>query len=206
MKPLFVLCFIFFCAVINTQHSQAQGFEGKAIAGFSASQVDGDQTWGYNLVRPLAGLGGGFYLGKRTEIQLEIIYNIKGAGAARNQPYINSRLTYVDMPVLLNYFWDKKRRIVMQVGISVNYLLRARIDFTGWEYKDYTDKLSRLDYAFTAGAEYRFDDRWAINARYSYSFVPINFVDSNFLFTSAWFNNYIGFSIRYNFINPAKNK
>lgn len=202
MRNKIVWLIIIFIAGLSFQSANSQGFEGKLIFGFNASQVDGDQTFGYNLVRPVVGLAGAMGLSKKTELQLEIFYSPKGAGAARNQPYINSRLHYIDIPLLINFKLTKKW--VPQIGLSTNYLVYAEADFSGWEYHEITRYLRRYDFCIVGGLEFRPDINWGFNIRYGYSAVPYNIPDPGFLYNSGWFNNYITLSIRYSFIKPKK--
>jgi len=59
------------------------------------------------------------------------------------------------------------------------------------------------------GAEFAISEEWAVNARYNYSAIPFGkqSPDNTALINySNWFNNYLNFTIRYMFIDRAKEK
>ncbi len=81
-----------------------QRFGAGLIAGVTASQIDGDESAGYNKLGIQAGARGTVRLGKRTEGSVEILYTQRGAKSRfvkdRYDPNIYSiRLDYIEVPV-----------------------------------------------------------------------------------------------------------
>src|SRR5665811_2045188 len=96
-KIIIPALFILFINVVS-----AQRFEGGLLAGFNASQVEGDTYKGYNKPGILAGLYVETDVAPAVFIAMEIKYSQKGA---RNKVTIKNpekyimRLGYIDVPV-----------------------------------------------------------------------------------------------------------
>ena len=190
-----------------SSYSFGQGFQGKFIAGFNAAQIDGDREWGYNKFGFLGGGAACFPFSKKLGLQLEIVYSGKGAASASvNRAFLDTRLHYIDFPLILNI--KIKPRITIQPGVNTGYFLSGRMDNTGFGYYLNLDNyIKRYDIALCLGGEFALDDRWAINARFNYSAIsiekPIFFSTNRNVFPyGGWSNNFITFSLRYTFLNP----
>jgi hypothetical protein len=122
---------------------KAQLYKGEVFTGFSLSQVDGDECYGYERIRGQIGAGVLLsvfdwrykYFGNSDEatgsmsnwldIGLEIIYNPKGALRADTLKYNSGsffglydlKLNYVEIPLMI-YLTDKSR---YTVGIGLSY-------------------------------------------------------------------------------------
>jgi Outer membrane protein beta-barrel domain len=99
----FLLCCILFLGQINFSQGQAR-FSAKAIAGFTASQIDGDASAGYHKVGLQGGLGVGARLKGKQSASMEFLFTQRGC---RNQPqyfpYFSTTLNYVEVPFQWHY-------------------------------------------------------------------------------------------------------
>jgi len=113
MKPsfaqrllLFGCCLFSFTYFLSGQNrSQEQRFGAGLIAGVTASQIDGDESAGYNKLGLQAGARGIVRLTKRTDASVEILYTQRGAKSRfvkdRFDPSVpySIRLDYIEIPV-----------------------------------------------------------------------------------------------------------
>lgn len=114
MKPAFVPCFLPFafyltcCLLPGRAYAQEQRFGAGLIAGVTASQIDGDESAGYNKLGLQAGARGIVRLGKKTDGSVEILYSQRGAKSRfvkdRYDPSVFAiRLNYIEIPVQWHY-------------------------------------------------------------------------------------------------------
>jgi hypothetical protein len=190
MKPwLFLLAGIF----AGLGLANAQAFHGGVLAGFTATQVDGDTYGGYNK----AGLQGGVFVNRRLSdlftAQLEIKYTGKGAKkpvTSSNPDIYTLTLHYIDMPVLASV---KVKQIgSVELGIVPAYLFSAQGKDNGGKFpSDYLVSFNKFDVSSLIGININlFPDLW-MNLRYTYSLTSIRPEDyPNGYYT--WFGRLFG--------------
>jgi hypothetical protein len=176
--------------------SFAQRFSGGIVAGFNASQIDGDFFYGYNK----AGLMGGAFVftefNEKWKGQMEIKYSAKGSATSKNDAQFQKNLLrYVEVPLILEYKIFKK--VQLQAGASFGYLFYAKQD-VGSGYENYAKELNPIETAICVGLNTSFFDPLNFNIRSSYSIFPIfdNYSGQSYG-TGAWYNNVITFGIYY---------
>jgi hypothetical protein len=180
--------------------SFSQYFEGGAVAGLSASQVDGDTYWGFNK---LGLLGGGWVRRMFTYnlgSQLEVRYVMKGAYESdnvNNIVYYKLVLHYVDVPVMINYFYRK--RVLFELGLSPEFLVYNREDDQYGQTPEDAPSFHMLNMSAIGGIGYVFLERFTANVRYNYSAFPIREHASGqtYLLNRGQYNNVLTFSIYY---------
>ena len=183
----------------------AQRFDAGILAGFNASQVNGDTYKGY--YKP--GILGGFYV--RTDVApavfagMELKYSQKGARNKINpkdpdpQKYI-MRLGYMDIPVFAGFRTSDKVSVIG--GLSAGYLIH------GLEFNEYgkfppedQKKFNSLDLQAFAGFQFDLLDQVMLDLRIAYSVLPIRGQPG----TTYWywldnqFNNVISLALYYRF-------
>lgn len=180
--------------------SFSQYFEGGAVAGLSASQVDGDTYWGFNK---LGLLGGGWVRRMFTynlASQLEVRYIMKGAYEAdnvNNIVYYKLVLHYVDVPVLINYHY--RERVLFELGLSPEFLVYNREDDQYGQTPEDAPAFHLFNMSAIGGIGYVFLQRFTANVRYNYSVFPIREHASGqiYLLNRGQYNNVLTFSIYY---------
>jgi hypothetical protein len=168
MKKILLL----FC-LFTSYTLYAQRFNGGALFGLNASQVDGDTYAGYNKF----GIALGAYvytpLSKTVDIQLELKYMGKGANKKTTDadPYkYTNQLDYIEIPVILRF--KTSSRIDLEGGLGYGYLFNNSIkDAYGTTSSDELFKTS--DWLGIAGIKYAATDILSITMRFSYSFFNI---------------------------------
>ena len=186
---------------ISTNMAFSQRFEGGALLGFNASQVEGDTYKGYN--KP--GLVAGFYV--ETDIApaifaaMEIKYSQKGARkkVTNNDPtkYI-MRLNYIDLPLYMAFRTSEKSAII--AGLSTGFLISAKeINEYGEFPPEDQNEFNTIDLEPLIGFQFDFIENLKADLRFSMSVLPIRGkpVNTNYYWQNNQFNNVITLALYY---------
>lgn len=145
-------------------------FRGYAVAGVNFTQVDGDNSGGYNNIG--ANFGGGVFVTytKKFSNSLEITYSMRGAKSkAFKSPNTLGTFTYamdyIDIPLMFNYH-DFKIAI-FQAGFSYNQLVRGK--YQGNPIPASTENIYKWNIDAVVGVTFLIKDHWGINFKYNYS-------------------------------------
>jgi len=173
--------------------ANAQAFHGGVLAGFTATQVDGDTYGGYNK----GGFQGGVFVNARLSdlfnAQLEIKYTGKGAKkpVTSSDPEVyNLTLHYIDVPVSVNV--RVKQIGSAELGLVPAYLFSANGEDSGGTLpSDYLVTFNKFDLSFMMGINIRLIEKLKLNLRYTYSLLSIRPEKyENGYYT--WFGNLFG--------------
>lgn len=196
-----ILIAIFFLLLVNIV--SAQRFEGGVLAGYNASQVEGDTYKGYH--KP--GLVAGFFV--QTDVApavflaMELRYAQKGA---RNkvkpefpEKYI-MRLGYVELPVYAAFRTNDRGSIIG--GLSTGFLVHsAEFDEYGEFPEEDQNEFNTIDLQPFIGFQFDFMDNLKADLRFAYSVLPIRGKpgNTNYYWHNNQFSNVITFALYYNF-------
>jgi hypothetical protein len=191
MKRLIVLTVILCCSFMV----RCQSFHGGLLAGFTATQVDGDSYGGYNK----GGFQGGVFVnrsfGDIFMLQMEIKYIGKGARkpVTSDDPAVyNLTLNYAEIPVLGAL--KVKQLGSVEFGLEPAYLFSAKGEDSGGPLpSDYLVSFNKFDISTLIGLNIKVFPKLFLNLRYSYSIVSIRSGDSENGYYS-WFGRLWGHS------------
>ena len=112
--------------LLTGSSSVAQQFNAGLLAGVSATQISGDQLSGFNKAGLVAGGFVSTTLSPKFDLALGITYFQKGSKKntdpdKEDYTYYRLRLNYFDMPLLLQWKYNKK--LIFEAGPSVAVLL-----------------------------------------------------------------------------------
>lgn len=114
----------FLLTIIFAGELNAQVIKGEVFGGFSLSQVDGDDCYGYHRIKGQAGVGALVPITQWMDVALEVQYNPKGAYKGDSISYssyltgsYNLKLNYVEIPLMV-YLTDKGR---YTVGLGASF-------------------------------------------------------------------------------------
>lgn len=187
------------------QVASAQRFQGGVLAGFNASQVEGDNFKGYN--KP--GILGGFFV--QTDFApavfggIEIKYSQKGS-RKRIKPkdpdpekYI-MRLGYVDVPVFVGFRTSDRSSVI--AGASAGYLIHANeFDEYGEFVKENQNEFNELDLQPFVGFQFDMLDQVKLDLRIALSVLPVRGQPgdnaTNYYWLNNQFNNVISLALYY---------
>lgn len=174
--------------------SSAQMLKAYAVVGLNASQIDGDEVFGYEKFSPQAGLGiiMPFNMRKPNEgwqASAELLYSQKGAKEALDPFLYNTSLHYVDIPIMV-HFVDVKGGLTFGLGGQYGRLFKINED---WGLPDtlihsferpVDGKLpdfKRNDFSIVADIRFTIWEKIKFSFRYQYSLTPIR--------EDVWFYN-----------------
>ena len=156
------------------QWAAAQRFDGGLIAGFNATQVEGDAFKGYNKPGVLAGFFVQTDVAPAIFAGMEIKYSQKGSRKRikQNDPdpekYI-MRLGYIDLPLFVGFRTSDRGAVV--AGVSAGYLMHSM------EYNEYGEfpqedlhPFKNLDVQPFLGFQFDMLDRLKVDLRFALSF------------------------------------
>ena len=200
-KILFALLMLFMTLWVS-----AQRFEGGVIAGFNATQVEGDAFKGYNKPGILAGFFVQTDVAPAIFAGMEIKYSQKGSRKRikQNDPdpkkYI-MRLGYIDLPVFAGFRTSDKGAVV--AGVSAGYLMHSMEYNEYGEFpKDDLHVFKNLDLQPFLGFQFDMLEQLKIDLRFALSVLPIRGQPGEDATTYYWlnnqFNNVISLAAYYN--------
>ncbi len=170
---------ILFIAFIALPVSFAQRIMGAAVVGVNATQVDGDEVYGFHKFGLNTGLAAIVPFGNKWSVSLETIYNQKGAHQKKqaNDSLDGSydlKLNYLEVPFLIQY--TDKDIVTVGTGISWGRLVdiseqRNGYNMPGTTIESGIYRSSDLNLLFDI--KFRLIDRLRFNVRYAYSLRPI---------------------------------
>jgi hypothetical protein len=174
------LLLIFLTIPLFAQEPKVSLFNATIVAGFNASQIDGDSRAGYHKVGLNVGARAGILLSPRWETGFEILFSQQGAQDPfiKGQPrYFKCHLNYISVPVLIHFKdWtvvneqnQSYQRFWFGAGISYNRLMGGFIDdLNGKIYvSDITASPFLKNHVTLLGdVNFYFTRNWGVNLRY----------------------------------------
>lgn len=159
-----------------------QRFEAAVIAGFNASQIDGDQNAGYDKLGFNCGLKVYARLGKYLSLSPEILVVQKGSkgrlvGSPVPYPFnfapnpFKLTLNYAEIPVVLHY--HDKDRAIFGAGLSYSALIGYKRIESGFNTTGSDTPVSNRELALVADAALKVRKVFALNLRFAYSLFSI---------------------------------
>ena len=194
------LCFaIFFLFATNVLF--AQRFDGGILAGFNATQVEGDTYKGYNKPGIAAGVYVQTDLAPAIFAAMEIKYSQKGARKKSTQKdpeiYI-MRLNYIEMPVYMAFRTNERGSIIG--GVSTSFLLSGKeFNIDGEFPPEDQNAFNKIDLQPMIGFQFDFMDNLKADLRFALSVLPIRGKPSNtnYYWQNNQFNNVITLALYY---------
>lgn len=167
---------------------KAQLFKANASAGFTISQIDGDELYGFKRVGVTLGAGVMMPLisGKTDEgfqLSTEILLTQRGAkNSYLMDPFkYNCNLTYIDIPIMIHYA-DKKAGAMFGVGLQYGRLISTKEKWTLYDTLingmdrpvDITNhNFKRNDLSFVADFRFNLWRNFKMDIRWQYSLLPV---------------------------------
>lgn len=165
--------------ILACPKANAQRIKGALIAGVNATQVDGDEVFGYHKFGLNVGAAAIVPITGNWAISLENIYTEKGAH--QRPRFIDSldgsydlKINYLDVPVLIHY--TDKDIITFGMGASWGGMVKIWEQRNGYEMPATTltsGIYRRSDVNILLDVRFRMVSRLHFNVRYAYSIRPI---------------------------------
>ncbi len=168
-RALIILSFLVFW---NQKVSAQKEFFLNAYAGFNASQVSGDDLFGFNKFGAYAGLGTGQEFKDNMFWELGLLFSQKGSFSGtdniNNFKYLLN-INYVDVPITFRYFF---KLIYLEVGPQLSARLGYREDNVQGPAND-PREFSRFEVSAFFGLRYDINERFGIMTRFTNSVLPV---------------------------------
>jgi hypothetical protein len=170
---LFILFFL--CARSSGVTAQEGRFGMGLVLGLNASQIDGDNSFGYNKLGLTGGLKGRIFLRDPLELQTGILYSRQGSRSvflSRNPWDLHIDLHYVQVPLEVHFkdWLQEKGYHAFHYFAGLNYgrlvYLSVRDGGFGVPDSGYTQN----DISWFLGAQYQISKPLGIALRYTRSF------------------------------------
>lgn len=199
-KYLFILVLLALSANV-----QAQRIKAYVAGGFTASQIEGDELYGFDKWGGMFGVGAMAPLmpNNRMKFGVEADYALRGAKNVSGNPYnINIPLRYVDIPVTI-YYNDPKAGFAFGGGLTYGRLVQQPHDSIafGPAFVPDTNNLHFLTNDFLFHMELRFQvwEWFFFSVRYQRSIMPVNrmtFAEEAGLVTNVYTNDCFNSSVQ----------
>lgn len=197
-RTLLTLTILFFVGFVY-----AQRFDAGLIAGFNASQVEGDYFKGYNKAGILAGIFVQTDIAPAIVAGMEIKYSQKGSRRKYDpkQPDVDKyimRLGYIDVPFFMGFRANDRSMIIG--GIAPGVLLHSKeLNSYGEFPPEDQHPFNNFDLQPFVGFQFDFLERLSVDLRFALSVVPIRNKPegTNYYWQNNQFNNVISLAAYY---------
>ncbi|MEM6842597.1 MAG: outer membrane beta-barrel protein [Bacteroidota bacterium] len=181
---LFLYCFLLLSV------ARAQSFQAYAELGINASQIDGDDLFGYNQPGLRLGAHIAYPLDSGWLVRGGMVYSGKGSRHGERDPIFQIlRVNYLELPLVAQY--ALLEQVSLSAGFTANYLIQAKVD-GGGGFVSIRDQFRDFEICYTAGVMYQPFD----NAAFSVSIINGLFSASSVDFFR---NRSLAFSLFYQF-------
>lgn len=189
--------------VLCTQVARSQPFSGGFFAGFTTSQVQGDNYGGFDKF----GITAGGYIFREhlrnTGWKAEIRYIQKGSAKRPTESdptYYKLTIHYIEFPLLYQYYIN--RSLTIDAGLTPDvYLAHREEDEDGLMSQEDRPPYHRLGLNGDIGIYYRLGDHIIVGARGSHSIIAAreHAGGLTYLLNRGQYNKVIHFSVYYQF-------
>ncbi len=165
-------------------------FRGGLSLGICASQIDGDDSAGYNKVGLKASVFSTAQIQEHIFLNLAVGFTQKGSRHSDEKLNFKIKLNYIEMPLTVLYAFNDKWKA--GVGLSYSYLFSKNIEDNNGSIRDGDDYKSS-DINYIVQCLYQINSHWELEANFNYSATNI------YVTTPKLFNNVLSFSAKYYF-------
>lgn len=189
------LVFCLICSFANAQTGSTPGsFKIALPVGANLAQITGDPYQGYLKWGLSAGVEGLAQLDDKHQLSVGVLFQQVGSYPSETEikrdgeNYLDTRLTYIEIPLLIHFLWNKKKdyhRFDWQLGGSVARLLSSRITGTRtvipgggdeplpiFELVDRQADFRNFSFQGIAGVRYYVHPKINLTLRHTYAFSP----------------------------------
>ncbi len=194
----------------------AQSFSGGLYTGIIGSQIDGDQSAGYNKGGLNIAATIQYPIAEKFFMSMDIGFAQKGAQSKTTYGipralYIN--INYIDLPLMIN-FYDRQHvgfGAGLQYSRTVGNIKQEIVQLPNSSRVYGVDTFKKDDIEVVLGGSYYFTPSLSLNIRYGYSLVPMGYGKGSLYKNNATFNNIVQIRLglilgqEFDEIKPKKN-
>ena len=196
------------CLLLSSAVLGQRTFGATLLAGFNASQIDGDDYAGFNKVGLNVGIRGDILLSEKMQVGMELIWSQRGSrsellAGQSGVPQLKIDLDYVQVPVLFKYNdWyiedGDYYRVHAFTGLSYGRLMRAKAENSFFEGQ--TELFRKNDIGFHIGAGYLFNENLALTIRFNRGLTLLFDRRDNPLVARSHLTRYLTFRLEYSLL------
>ena len=178
-------------------------------AGLNVAQIFGNGSQTFNHFGFSGGPKLGYRFAPKFSFDPEILYNMKGAAKYPNVDKgdyysFSVDLDYIEIPLLFNYYFGKKKNLSLEFGPSIGFLVRQKAYENNSPVNTTKTGFNVYDISLVAGLNYYLPKGFSLNLRFMNSIAPIQPTYG----TLPWgvssisigqLNSVINFSVQYKF-------
>ena len=183
--------------------SFAQRFSAGIIAGFTTSQVSGDQLAGFNKSGFEFGGLVSAPLSQKFDLAFQIVFIQKGSkkpihADIGDYTYYRMSLNYIEIPLLIRYNYSK--RFHLETGPAIGKLVSSKEEDAYGEILD-SKPFKSYEFSWMGGISYMLLDNFYLNLEGSNSLLPIRNagIEGGYQVGRDQFNSVLMFSFKYIF-------
>lgn len=169
-----IIVIITLILIVACQKVNAQGFKAMGIVGLNASQIDGDNLYGFNKLGLTVGGRLSYTNVKTVDYAMEMLYSQRGASLNlfKNNEDEKINLNYLEIPLVVSLRdWYQEKdgyyKVRVEGGLSFGYLFGAESSLFD------TEKLKNYDINWLLGAGINFNKMLGMSIRYTSSFIDL---------------------------------
>jgi hypothetical protein len=166
---------LFILLLLLSYQGHSQTFKAGIIGGFTASQINGDDSAGYNKLGLEGGLTVGIELQEKMDLSLEILYSQRGAKEevdVDGTPQSIYRANFISVPVVFSYkdwLGDNYYRLHFHGGLSYGRLVSGALENDLRDNSRFVSTWNENDLSFLLGATYFVNENFGLTFRYNRS-------------------------------------
>lgn len=197
MKKILLILILSFSLKAFTQE-----FNGGILAGFTASQVDGDDYGGFDKTGIIAGAFVNRIFSEKYTGQMEIIFSQRGSKKnmhpdKNDYVFYRIHLQYIEVQVVFKYNYSEV--ISFSGGLSPGVLIKSS-EKDEFSYI-YSNPFYKYSFSSIIGVEYKLSEKIILCLRETYSLYPIRgyAVNGRWWYKTGQFSNSLSFTVNYQF-------
>ena len=218
---LFLLLFIISSSSLSGQNRKRKKritnrFNASLIMGMNLSQINGDNSTGFDKIGLYGGVRGSVILSHRAQLNVELLYSQKGSRIERRNIITGNikegdefiKVDYMEVPFLLKLFTKKDDTgFYVELGGAYARLFRQRIEqktlnpFRGdIDFSKKVDTFNTNEFSLLAGLGFDFAKHYSLGMRYAFGVTDLFPGDPTHAECAKSMSNYfLSFLVAYNF-------
>ncbi len=147
-------------------------------AGLNVAQIFGTGSQAFNHFGFSGGAKFGYRWHKNWSFDPEVLYNMKGAARYPNVDKgdyysFSVDLDYIEVPLMFNFYFGKKRNFSLEFGPSIGFLVRQKAYENQQEINTTNTGFNVYDISLAVGLNYYLPKGFGLDLRFMNSIVPV---------------------------------
>ena len=166
------------CIGFSIQAQESNRFTARALVGFNAAQIRGDDLAGYDFIGLNAGVHVSYPIGDKWDLGIELLYSQKGSqremSFSNTDDLFKTKLEYLEVPVMLvvkDWYIEEEKYHKVKAHLGMSFARLFNSSSLNPIYADDISEFKKNDFSVIFGVSYGFTSRIEATARYSNSVI-----------------------------------